>query len=232
MICPIPPSFPGERCRGFTLLEVLISLALFGIALSLLIGGFRYTTRAWEKSEEYSTDTANLQAVHRVFKNTLGRAFPVTVNEGTDNLYAFEGSENRVRFATFLPPYPDQAGLYEVRFDIHRKKGLYQLTMSREAFSEEAFRRDENIPEAGTTVLLETVQPPAFSFFGSPDAVQSPDWHPAWDSDTQYPSLVRLTLPNGDTGQPVWPEIVTEIEINIDSACIFPTSTGKCRLTN
>ena len=220
-----------NRVRGFTLLEVLISIVLFGIVLSLLIGGFRFSTRAWDRSEEYATDTANLQAIHRIFRNTLGRAFPVTVDEDAESLFAFAGNENSVRFAAFLPPYPDQAGLYEVQFNITRVQERYQLRMSREAFSPESFPNEET-EEAGTTVLLETETPIAFSFFGGPADEQEPDWQSDWDSGNGYPALVRLGSSEEAAGFDGWPEIVTAVEINIDSACISPALGGLCRMEN
>ena len=225
---------PGLQIRGFTLLEVLISIVLFGVVLSLLIGGFRFSIRAWDRSEEYAADTANLQAVHRIFRNTLGRAFPVTIDEDADSFFAFDGDENRVRFAAFLPPYPDQAGLYKVQFDIIQVQELYQLRMSREAFSPASFPQEvtEETEETGTTVLLETKTPIAFSFFGSPADGQEPDWQSDWDTGDRYPALVRLESVNEVTGIDGWPDIVTAVEINIDSTCISPVLGGICRMEN
>jgi len=217
--------------RGFTLLEVLISIVLFGVVLSLLIGGFRFSIRAWDRSEEYAADTANLQAVHRIFRNTLGRAFPITIDEDAGSLFAFSGDENRVRFAAFLPPYPDQAGLYKVQFDIIRVQELYQLRMSRESFRPASFPEEET-EETGTTVLIETESPIAFSFFGSPTDGQDPDWQSDWGTGDRYPALVRLGSVNEADDTDGWPEIVTAVEINVDSTCISPELGGICRMAN
>lgn len=231
MIRPSPTVPLRFKARGFTLLEVLISIVLFGVVLSLLIGGLRFSIRAWDRSEEYAADTANLQVVHRIFRNTLGRAFPITVDEDAESLFAFSGDENRVRFAAFLPPYPDQAGLYRVQFDIIRVRDLYQLRMSRESFRPASFQQEET-EETGTTVLLETKSPIAFSFFGSPTDGQDPDWQSDWDTGDRYPALVRLGSANEDAYIDGWPEIVTAVEINIDSTCITPALGGICRMAN
>ena len=222
---------PGLQVRGFTLLEVLISIVLFGVVLSLLIGGFRFSIRAWDRSEEYAADTANLQAVYRIFRNTLGRAFPVTIDKDAKSFFAFDGDENRVSFAAFLPPYPDQAGLYNVQFDINQVQELYQLRMSRAAFSPASFPQ-EVTEETGTTVLLETKTPIAFSFFGSSADGQEPDWQSDWDTADRYPTLVRLKSANEVADIDGWPEIITAVEINIDSTCISPALGGICRMEN
>ena len=225
------PIVQRDRVRGFTLLEVLISIVLLGVVLSLLIGGFRFSNRAWDRSEEYATDTANLQAIHRIFRNTLGRAFPVTVDENAESFFAFEGSENSVRFAVFLPPYPDQAGLYKVQFDIIQVEERYQLNMSREVFSPASFP-NEGTEEAGTTVLLETERPIAFSFHGGPADEQESEWQSDWDTENGYPAMVRLGSVEEAAGIDDWPDIVTAIDINMDNACISPALGGICRMDN
>jgi hypothetical protein len=153
------------------------------------------------------------------------------VDEDAESHFAFAGNENSVRFAAFLPPYPDQAGLYEVQFNIIRVEERYQLIMSREAFSPDSFP-NEKTEEAGTTVLLETENPIAFSFFGGPADDQEHDWQSDWDTANGYPALVRLGSTEEAAGIDGWPEIVTAVEINIDSTCISPALGGLCRMAN
>ncbi|MCP3868263.1 MAG: prepilin-type N-terminal cleavage/methylation domain-containing protein [Gammaproteobacteria bacterium] len=220
-----------RKLVGFTLLEVLIAIALFGITLSLLLGAFRFTSKAWEKGETAAAETTDLQVVHRVFQGMLGRAFPVAIEEDTDSNFAFEGSDSMLKFAAFLPPYPDRAGLYRIQFTIAREGDKHRLTVSRDRFNPDDFQ-DGAVKKEHTALLLESPRPLEFSYFGILEDDEEPDWHPEWEFGERYPSLVRLSTSDETSEDTGWPSIVIRIQIDMDSACIFPELTGKCRITN
>lgn len=217
---------------GFTLLEVMVSIALLGIALSLVMGGFRFTSKAWSAGEQTSMRTSDLQLVRRVLHNMLGKSFPATVVDGRSTFYAFVGDEKQARFTTFLPPYPDRAGLYTVELLIAAERGTTQLILRRAPFDEESFLRGE-LGDEQETVLVETPNRLAFSYFGSKDMDSKPDWHKRWEDARQLPLAVRLMVDARDDAREFdWPDIVSRIEVNVDNSCVFPQLKGKCRLTD
>jgi hypothetical protein len=207
----------------------MVSLALLGIALTLVMGGFRFTSKAWKSGEETSTRASDLQAVQRVLKNLVGKSFPTTVEDGRIIRYAFVGNDNEIRFTTFLPPYPDRAGLYTVELTISERNDLTRLMLRRAPFDEESFLLGE-LGDEQETLLLETPNRLAFSYFGALDNNREADWHDRWDAPDQIPQTVRLIVEAGEMPEFDWPDIVTRIEVNIDSSCVSPKLGGKCRI--
>ena len=203
---PLPIS-PQKKAAagGFTLLEIMVSMVLLGIALSLVMGGFRFTSK-------------------------VGKSFPATVEDGRIIRYAFFGDNKQLRFTTFLPPYPDRAGLYTIELTLAEQNDLTQLILRRAPFDEESFLVGE-LGDEQETLLVETPNRLAFSYFGALDGNREPDWHDQWEAADQIPQTVRLAIDAGDAAPALdWPDIVTRIEVNIDSSCLSPKAGGKCRI--
>ncbi|HXH84121.1 MAG TPA: prepilin-type N-terminal cleavage/methylation domain-containing protein [Candidatus Tectomicrobia bacterium] len=93
---------------GFTLLEVLIALAIVGALLTVAFGGLRVATAAWQQGE-------NRAAAHqhvRTLAVALGRAVAATypyrgpLGETPEARLLFAGTERRIEFVTQAPPFP------------------------------------------------------------------------------------------------------------------------------
>ena len=96
---------------GFTLVEVLISISLFAVAFTLLMGGFRFTSKAWDAGERVSRRSSELETVHRVFGNMLDRLFPVSLQSGNGRVCLLRQQE-RLRFSRNCRRIPGPADLY------------------------------------------------------------------------------------------------------------------------
>ncbi len=212
-----------NRGRGFTLIEVLISIALLSIAFTLLLSGFRFTIKAWDAGERTSHRMSDLQVVHRVFNNMLSRAFPVTINDDSDPQFAFEGNPRSLRFAAFLPPYPTAGGLYTIELFLRSEDENELLIMKRSTFDAERFF-EEN-PGGEEMLLLKTNRDLSFAYFDAKQ--QEGAWSDHWGEAARYPRMVKLAF--GD-GEQFWPDILVPIRIDMDTACIFPDLGRYCRL--
>lgn len=208
---------------GFTLVEVLISISLLAVALTLLMGGFRFTSKAWDAGERVTEQTAELERVHRIFGNMLDRLLPLSLQPAGEEGYAFSGSSNRLRFAAQLPPYPVSGGIFTLEFAVTSDKDLDRLELKIAPFTPETFREGE-LKTDQKSLLFETTGRLSFSYFSR---AVSEEWQSDWPDLEVPPQLVRLQL--RETVQP-WPEIVAPISIDMDHACVFPDLGGACRL--
>ena len=215
---------PTPPCsRGFTLVEVLISITLFAVALTLLLGGLRFTSRAWDAGERVTRQTADLETVHRVFSSMLDRFFPVSMQHAESEGYAFQGSSSRLRFAAQLPPYPGPGGLYTVEFKITSERNLNRLELGIAPFNAQTFA-DNELKTDEKSLLIESTGTLIFSYYGNTVAEQ---WQSDWPQLKPPPQAVKLQFPEGETR---WPDIVVPISIDMDLACAFPLMGGQCRL--
>ncbi len=214
-------AYPADR--GFTLVEVVISISLFAVALTLLTGGFRFTSKAWDAGDRGTAQNADIATVHRVFGNMIDRLFPVSLTPLGQEGYAFSGSSDSLRFTARLPPYPTAGGLYSVEFAITGSNGLERLLLSVAPFNGDDFPSDELKTEE-KSLLLETTGRLSFSYAGGENDAE---WQQQWPTTGPPPQLIRLQLKEV---QKPWPEIVVPVSIDMDHACAFPDLGGECRL--
>jgi prepilin-type N-terminal cleavage/methylation domain-containing protein len=93
---------------GFTLLELVIALAIVGALLVIAFGGLRVAIAAWTQGEDRSDVHQHLRGVASVLARALGAAYPYrgTLGLAPEVVVLFKGSETRVEFVTQASPLP------------------------------------------------------------------------------------------------------------------------------
>lgn len=198
----------GGRRRGqagFTLLELLVALALIGLMAILLTGGLRFGARVWETSRDH-TEAINDVAVVRGFVRERALAIrPVRAqNREAGNKSPFSGDRHSLRFVTLMPSYVSRGGLYYVALSMgHGKEGLW---LSWWPFGG---RRDG--PGSGKRELLEGAKGMEVSYFGNPDRRRELTWLEDWPEGRALPLLIsiKVSFPAGDPR--IWPELIVSI---------------------
>lgn len=163
---------------GFTLLEMLVSIAILGLILVALTSGVRFAGNAWTLQQERSARQGDAHAVQHALRQMLQSASGI---RGSDRVLAFTGK---------LPAALARGGL----FDITLSGSDDLLTLSWHAHSKVA------PPEQGETVLLDGATDFQFSYYKPPDG-----WQPvAKAKDPPALVRIRLRLPGGRQ----WPALV------------------------
>ncbi|MGH8568829.1 MAG: prepilin-type N-terminal cleavage/methylation domain-containing protein, partial [Gammaproteobacteria bacterium] len=97
---------------GFTLVELLIAIALFGLILTGLYSGLRMATRASDAGEAHATDNDELRAVMGFLRFELGQVYPLVFSDADDEQVIFEGEPDRLSFVARLPQHRGVEGAY------------------------------------------------------------------------------------------------------------------------
>jgi prepilin-type N-terminal cleavage/methylation domain-containing protein len=94
--------------QGFTLLELVIALAIVGALLVVAFGGLRVAIAAWTQGDDRSEAHQHLRGVAAVLARGMGATFPYrgTLGQAPDAVVLFRGTERRVEFVTQSPPFP------------------------------------------------------------------------------------------------------------------------------
>lgn len=79
------------RDRGFTLIEVLISMTLISVILVIVFGGFRVGIRAWEAGEKNMDVQQHQQIVLELMRRQLASAAAETIETADDRELVFRG---------------------------------------------------------------------------------------------------------------------------------------------
>ncbi len=209
MSVAIRPSYPDiqRSSRGFTLLELLVSISLISVIVLIVSLGLRTGLRAWARGKE-----ANRVLVYKsAVEGLLARQLRTTPGHDHPNLadYAhFEGGKAELTFTTTHVPlgavaggvfkvvyryYPDEKTLVYAQHLILTKEDLD------EKLPEDADKAPSDLSKEGWLVsVVKDVQELEFQYQGNQEGHATPDWEEEWPGEKGLPPrLVGLLWKKG-----------------------------------
>ncbi|MBA4501008.1 prepilin-type N-terminal cleavage/methylation domain-containing protein [Marinobacterium marinum] len=180
--------------KGFTLVEVIVSLAVLSMILLALVASMRMLADTQERLNERVEATQRFQAVSGFLTDVVRHALPLASHaEDNSDMLLFEGAEEQLTLVAPVRSAGQVSGLQVVRFQLD---GTGRLLVLFSVFPDvEEVRWDE----LEQHVLLDGVEA-RFAY----RAEAGGEWLDIWDSD-ELPELVRLRV-KLDRSQ--WPDLL------------------------
>lgn len=179
---------------GFTLLELVVSLAILSLIAGGIAVGIRLASGSIERGEAVTRDAARLRAAVGVVERTLRSLDPLPVAVEDNTTVYFVGEENRLRFLSGAVPETIRGGGLRLVSIFERRDapgaGLAVATAS-------PFRPEGAGGWEGTEssrLLLPGAGDLAFAYSGGPGEDGAWEWRPAWDmrEEGRLPAAVRV----------------------------------------
>ena len=219
---------PFHNRRGFTLLELLITITMLGVLMVILAQATTLSLRTWEKGTASQFADQQTSVVADMLSQQLRSAYPlripITKDDGTQDpskkLLVFDGGSESVAFVTTKPlGVQSQAGLHLVVYYLEREKdsptsdliAAYRSVYHRQ-FYETPFTDDEK------TRLLSDVTTLKIEYYDGQSGTWFPEWiiedptQPVPPEDTEnplepppktgLPAAVKLHLEHGPESSP------------------------------
>jgi general secretion pathway protein J len=222
----------GCRARqaGFTLVELLVALALTALMSTAIFGGLRLGARAWASASRRSVDAADSGAAQEVLRRAISRAYPAfAYRDYADRRVTFAGGPDSLVFVGPLPEAIEENVLAWQRLHAIRDPDGLALSL--------AWRLDlpssnpaAPVPESEAR-LLAHVRSLRFAYFGAVEPRAPPAWRDDWTDQTRLPELVRVTVERDDPRAAAWPDLVVEPKVTTNVACVYDPSALTCRRT-
>jgi general secretion pathway protein J len=226
------PGF-ATRCTGFTLVELIIALAMIGLIALLLFSGLRLGTRSWERVEALAERTAEPRIARDFLARALEQAKAVQVTFDAERVLVFAGNEQNLEFVAPLSEHVGTPGLYILRFSLVKGE-KDRLVLTRwllqpdvlaglggipkwEPFDGQASHTDVGPTDDdedratgafGKTLLVEDVADLDIGYFGITQGEQEAKWHREWLGESSLPSAVRIHL---TTKGQTWPDMLIRL---------------------
>jgi len=171
---------PDAR-RGFTLLELVIALAILAMIAGSVTAGIRLAAGSIERGEAVTRDAARLRAAVGVFERTLMSADPLPIPVGDTTTAYFVGEEKSVRFLTAGAPSAVQGGgLRLVSFFEGTGGNGSGIAMATASPFRAGGAEGWDGVERSRTLVPGAVEL-AFSYSAGPTKEGTWEWLPAWD---------------------------------------------------
>ena len=198
---------------GFTLVELLVSLSLLVIMLTLINGSLQFGRRAWEVSDQVE----RIDSV-AAFRNLLGQmlveTLPLVSSDDRGVLTsAFQGGSDQISFASPMASRDGRpAGVFSVSLKLAPDAGSAARPLSLDLKPSVA----ANVPaghDAHAPVLIPNVSRLAISYYGSPERGGEPRWFDDWRGRSTLPTMVSVDVqfPTGDPR--AWVPFIAELKL-------------------
>ncbi len=219
--------------RGFTLVELLIALAMVSLITVLLFSGLRLGSRSWDAVDASAERTGALRLAHGFLLRTLTQARAASLVYDGAMVPVFGGDAQRLEYAAPLSEHVGVPGIYVLRLQVEGSGDRRNLVLTRWLIHPEVLEGTAEIPAweplkedsqmslgsippdqdaaagaFGRTLLLEDVAGLEVSYFGVTEGESDPEWHDEWLEQATPPSLVRIHL---TTSEQIWPDLIVAL---------------------
>ncbi|WP_426119036.1 prepilin-type N-terminal cleavage/methylation domain-containing protein [Pseudomonas sp. DSP3-2-2] len=201
--------------QGFTLLEMLLALALLGVLTGLAAGALLGANRALLKGERYSQRLDELRSGQNFLHKALQGALPLEIQPvGDEQVVIFEGQPQRLRFAAGLDSVLG-GGIELHTFEVVSTGNGNALQV-----------RFEHLQSAGggvwgqPQVLLQGVRDLRFSYRGRDPKGARTGWLNDWPWPSRLPEAIRIDL-NSD-GPVAWFPQVVALRLELSDLQVAP----------
>jgi general secretion pathway protein J len=202
---------------GFTLVELVIALALLGAMVVLLYSGLAFAFRSWDAGESAGRREIDRRIGENFLRRELTELFPMRWKDPMTLKYAFDGQPQQFRFVSSRPAEVTMGGLSLVSLAVEQGEGRTRNLVMRRAMPDDAAKDFGPLEKAQPIVLLEDVDSVSFSYFGAENDFVDPHWSDSWIT-ARIPRLLRLTIRNADGSE--LPPMTIRIALGSEAGCL------------
>jgi general secretion pathway protein J len=192
---------------GITLIELLISIVIISIVITLCANGFVFGSRVWAKVDQHQDNLEEIASSQRFLRKVISEAvfYPIDEDESKDNY--FNGDPEKMLFLAPSPQYGLDDYLYIYEIFKQKEKGAYHLSVrylpANTYFSGKARAADRDVK------IIRNVKDIQFQYYGLSQRTGAFAWYSSWLNQTSLPSRVSITVETAN-GSSSWPPLVVE----------------------
>jgi prepilin-type N-terminal cleavage/methylation domain-containing protein len=186
-----------RRDAGFTLIEVLVAVALSALISLILLHGIRLAASGLDRHTRATERLDARQSLDDILRRTLGAAALIPRTAGGE----FIGKSDAIEFLGIAED--GGSGLYRIDLAVDRTRPDRPLILRRR------LAVPAGDPRAAASVIATRIRDFRLAYFGADAASAEPAWHDTWQQLSMLPLMVRVILDSD--GDPARPAIVVRL---------------------
>lgn len=178
----------ANSAEGFTLVELLVVLALTGLLTLSLFQAFRIGSRAADRANPDADAALQFALMQDFMDREIAAAVPMPVPSDSTEAIQFDGEPQAINFVGLPPVFLGLGGFHLLHL---------QLVDGRIEVSWDPLARGPSAPEPGSprpSILMDGVSTISFAYFGVPAQSEPATWIEHWADRPDLPQLVRLRI--------------------------------------
>lgn len=181
-ICNLQFVICNSQRSGFTLLELILAMAILSMVVLMIGSGFRLGIKAWEKGEAEAQETQRLRALSGLISQNVKSIYPYKMKIEGKKVIVFEGKNNSIMFVTTFVA-PSAGGFKWVRYSYN--DGVFTL--------KEGILPDKNFLDktSGDEEIIDSDIGEIDFKYLSPD---KSEWRDSWGLGEGLPAAVKVKI--------------------------------------
>ncbi len=174
--------------RGFTLLELLISMTLLVMILVITLGALRISSRSVAAGEKKMDSQEGLRTVLSILDAQIQSQVPLTYEEEGQKIYYFKGDRKTLRLSSNHSIWGGQKGYVVVDYRVEADQTGKEVLYASEQIPGIEGRQDTRLIEA-TEI--------SFEYFHRDPTEERGKWMDQLSEGTTIPEKIRFHMVNG-----------------------------------
>jgi general secretion pathway protein J len=213
----------AQQHQGFTLIEMLVALALMGMIAVILITSLQIGGHTWQRVVRATSSTEDIAQAQEILRLRLSSLYPDNPAPANMNQPAFLVSNGASLEFTGIAPDSTADGILRYRIAVSAGSGGLEV----KSWRDQEGHADNLSSDSGPERLLSRVASMAVRFWLKPDATPG-RWVDRWDSN-QIPRLIRIDVVFDANDNRRWPPLYIEPRVDTPANCVFDVVSRRCR---
>lgn len=210
--------------RGFTLIEVLVSLALMVMISTILITSLQIGGHSWQRVTRAASDTDDIAQAQEFLRRHLSSAYPLahpdTIRTKTGSILS-DGES--IEFSSAAPDSSSE-GVWRYHVSVSSDTGALEVRSRRD-------RRvsSDTLPYSwSSATLLSHARSLTVQFWLKPTGLPG-RWVDRWVDHNEPPKLIRIDVTFAANDSRRWPSLYIEPRVDTSVNCEFDMVSRNCR---
>ncbi len=217
-----------KHAAGFTMIELVVAMALLGTMMVLMYSGLSFSLRSWDAGEANGRRTADRRIGENFLRREMAELFPMRFKDPMAVKVAFVGEPHKLKFVSSRPAGITQGGLSLVGVEVENGASPRERHLvMRRAMPDDEAKDFGPLDHAERTVLIEDVESVQFDYFGTENDFTDQKWYDTWPFTERIPRLVRVRIRAPDAT--LMAEMVMRIEVAEEAGCLENSFQRVCR---
>jgi prepilin-type N-terminal cleavage/methylation domain-containing protein len=215
-----------RRNAGFTLLEILVGLAISSLIMVGLTAAMQTVDRGWNRTTQSIERQGTLATGFHVLAGDVARIERAISGSAGAPGFLFAGTASEAIYVLAERPGNNRAGLYWVRLQVREQGGVTELVRTRAPFV--SGRQDVAAIAWGDDVILVSGNIAVEMTYRAPRAGLR-SWSTSWPAGNRLPEQIKIEITDRKTGLWLAPAMVLALEIDAEAAC-FNADSASCTM--
>jgi prepilin-type N-terminal cleavage/methylation domain-containing protein len=204
----------ASKNRGFTLLELLVSILILSLILNIYYSAFRLGSITWEVTADTIRDNSTTRFALAFMRNKIEHIYPIVWENGIKKFIAFQGEEDGVKFIAPAPQGREVNEYFEYYLALEEGDNNASIKLYYELHdpSQSEFKVDNDSP---SRLIISGLSSVKFSYYGSKNRNMDEEWNENWeDVVSVYPTLVKISMSKSEDAESLQ-DLIVEIKSKI-----------------